>query len=52
MHHAAVYAPQDTGLEPGLILGGTGLLLTAGLAGGVVGHRRRVAQAAARRWLA
>ncbi|UUY06404.1 hypothetical protein LRS13_07600 [Svornostia abyssi] len=53
MHHAAIYAPQDTGLEPGLILGGTGLLLTAGLAGGVVGHRRRVAQAAAaRRWLA
>lgn len=52
MHHATAYAPHDTGIEPGAILGGAGLLLTAGLAGGVVGHRRRVAQAAARRWLA
>lgn len=53
VHHATVYAPQDTGIEPAVLIGGAGLLLTAGLAGGVVGHRRRVAQAAAaRRWLA
>lgn len=46
---ATVYEPRDQGVPAGAILGGAGLLLTAGAAGAVVGHRRRAAMAAARR---
>lgn len=52
IHQATVYEPARDGGAAGAIAAGAGLVLAAGALGGVVGHRRRVAQAAARRWLA
>ncbi len=50
LFHATAYEPRGSGVEPGVIVGGVGLLLAAGTGGVVVGWRRRVAQSA-RGWV-
>lgn len=49
---ATRYEASPAGAEVAVWVGGAGALVTFGMAGAVVGWRRRAAQAAARRWLA